>query len=107
MRMQVPSLASLSRLRLTVSCGVGCRRSLDVAVAVASGYSTNSTPSLGIPYATCMALKRQKKKKKKSEESLFYSTLRYRLLPSLLKTKTKIKNKQTKKKPLYSIQCIK
>jgi len=43
-----------------------------VAVAWASGYSSDSTPSLGTstsPYVTCMALRRKKKKKAHSRLS--------------------------------------
>ena len=36
---------------------------LGSGVALAGSYSSNSTPSLGIPYAVGMALKSQKKKK--------------------------------------------
>jgi len=41
--------------------------SVAVAVVQASSYSSNLTPSLGTPYATDAALKRQKKKKKKKK----------------------------------------
>ena len=55
MRMQVPSLASLSRLRIQRCCEQWCRwqawlRScLAVAVVKANGYSSDSIPSLGTP----------------------------------------------------------
>ena len=39
-----------------------------VAVAVAGGYSFDSTPSLGLPYAMGRALKKTKKKKKKRKK---------------------------------------
>ena len=39
-----------------------------VAVAVAGGYSFDSTPSLGLPYAMGTALKKTKKKKKRKKE---------------------------------------
>ena len=53
MRMRVPSLASLSRLRIPHCCELWCRvqtgvRSrMAVAVVQAGSYSSDSTPSLG------------------------------------------------------------
>ena len=50
-----------------MSCGVGCRCSLDpvaVAVALASSCSSDSTPAWEPPYVAGVTLKRQKRPKK-------------------------------------------
>ena len=54
-----------------MSCGVGHRRGsyparVAMAMAVAGSCSSDSVPSLGIPYATYAALKRKKRKKKRA-----------------------------------------
>ena len=75
MRLQVRSLASRSGLRIWHCHKLWCRlqtwlRScVAVAMVQASSYSSNQTPSLGIPCAAGAALKRQKKKKKLQGET--------------------------------------
>ena len=71
MRTQVPSLASLSGLRIQCrcSCGVGHRlvttvTGVAVAVAQAGSCNSDSTPSLCCPHATQAAIKREKKKER-------------------------------------------
>ena len=64
MRLWVPSLASLSGLRIWCCCELWCRLQMwlrsDVAVAMDSGYSSDWTPSLGT--SICPGYKRQKTK---------------------------------------------
>ena len=69
MRMLVPSLASLSGLGIWHCRVLWCRSqmrlgscvAIAVAVAQAGSYSSNSTPSLDLPYAAGVALKKQKR----------------------------------------------
>ena len=68
MRTQVRSLALLGALRFwrcqELWCGLQTWLGSDVAVAVVSGYSSDSTPSLGT--SMCHRCGPKKKKKKKS-----------------------------------------
>ena len=75
MRLQVPSLASLSGLRIWCCCELWCRSQMrlrsGIAVAVArlaACCSSYLIPSLGTSYATGAALKSGKKKKREREE---------------------------------------
>ena len=75
MRLRVRSLASLSGLRILRCRELWCKVAdaaqirVAVAVAVAGGYSSDSTPSLGSsPYASGAGFKRQKDKKKKKKK---------------------------------------
>ena len=67
MRMQVPSLASLSELRIWHCCELQhrlqmqLRSSVTMALARAGSYSSNSTPSLGISICHRCGLKKRKK----------------------------------------------
>ena len=65
MRMQVPSLTSISGLRIWHSCELWCRSQvwLGSGMAVASSCISDSTPSLGTSTCHGAALKRKKKKK--------------------------------------------
>ena len=69
MRMQVPSLALLSKLRIWPFCELWCRSKMwlrfhiAVAVVQASSYSSDSTPSLGISVCRRCGPKKQSKKK--------------------------------------------
>ena len=68
-RIQVQFLASLSRLRsgIAVSCGVGCRHSLDVALRLwcrPAALAPIWSPSLGTSICHGCSPKKQKKKKK-------------------------------------------
>jgi len=70
MRLQVPSLASLSGLRIRLCCDLWCRSqsrlgsrvAVAVAVAEAGGYSSDWTPSLGT--SMCCRCGPQKTKRK-------------------------------------------
>ena len=68
--MQVPSLASISGLRIQHCCELWYRLQVlfgsGVAVAVvwAGSCSSDSVPGLELPYAVGVAIKRRKKKKK-------------------------------------------
>ena len=67
--MQVPSLASLSGLRIgvAVSCGVGCRRGSDLALLWLWCRLVDTAPIRPLawepPYAASAARKRQEKEK--------------------------------------------
>ena len=69
MRLQVPSQASISGLRIRGCCELCCRSQtrlgsgMAVAVAVADSCSSNSTPSLGT--STCCECGPKKKKRHK------------------------------------------
>ena len=71
MRLQVPSLASLSALRIWHCRELWCRSQMwlgsgiAVAVAVAGSYSPDSTPSLGPSICHGCSPKKQSQKKKK------------------------------------------
>ena len=73
MRLQVQSLASLSGLRIRLCHELWCRpkmwlgSGIAVAVVQSGSCSSDSTPSLGTPYATGEALKSKKKKEKKKK----------------------------------------
>ena len=74
LRTQVRSLASLSGLRIQ-HCWKLWRRlqmhlgsSVAVAVVLAGSYSSDSTPSLELPYAAGAALESKKKKKTKKNK---------------------------------------
>ena len=70
MRMWVRSLVLLSGLMIRRCCELCCRLQMwlgsliAMALAQAGGYSSNWTPSWEPPYATGVALKRQKDKNK-------------------------------------------
>ena len=74
MRLQVQSLASLIRLRILRCHGLWCRLQMwfrsrvAVVVVQASGYSPDSTPSLGTSICHKCGPKKTKKKKKKKKE---------------------------------------
>ena len=75
MRTQVRSLASLSRLRIQHCHGLWCRSQtwlrsgIVVAVAVASSYGSNLTPSPGTSICCrCSPKKRQKNKQNKTKQ---------------------------------------
>ena len=69
MRLQVPSLALLSGLRIQRCHELWCilqtqlGSQVDVALAYASGYSSDSTPSLGTSILPWMRPKKKKKTK--------------------------------------------
>ena len=71
MRMQVPSLASLSRLRIQCCWELWCRLQMwlgslfAVAVVKAGGYSSDSTPSLGTSICHGCGPKKTKNNNKK------------------------------------------
>ena len=73
MRMRVRLLASLSGLRIRCCCELWCKSETQlgsrvaVAVALASDYSSESTPSLGTSICCGYSPKKQKKKKKKKK----------------------------------------
>ncbi len=89
--MQVPSLASLSRLRIQLHCRLKTQLRSGVALAVAQAGSchSDSTPSLGTSICQGVALKRKKKKRNgKLRErlafvfiSLLLSILKYNNFP--------------------------
>ena len=70
MRLRVRSLALLSGLRIWCCCELWCRlqtwfrSGIAVAVAQASGYSSDLTPSLGTSVCRGCSPKEQEKKKK-------------------------------------------
>ena len=70
MRLRVQSLASLSGLRIQCCCELCCRSQMwlgsHVAVAVASGYRSDWTPSLGT--SICQECGPEKKKKKEKRK---------------------------------------
>ena len=76
MRMQVQSLASLSGLKIWHCCELWCRSQMwlgsciAVAVAVASSYTSDSTPSLGTSMCHRCGPKKQKRKTKKTQEMI-------------------------------------
>ena len=67
MRMQIQSLALLSGLGIRRCCELLCRLQTQlrsgVAVAVASGYSSDLTPSLGTSICRRLGPKKDQKKK--------------------------------------------
>ena len=69
MRMQVRSLVLLSRLRIQIamSCGVGCRLGLDLALLWYRSAAAGLTQPLAwdLPYAVGVDLKKKKEKLKK------------------------------------------
>ena len=67
MRLRVPSLASLSglRIRRCCGCGVGHRCGSDPAVVLAGGYSSDWTPSLATSICHMSLVPKDQKKKKK------------------------------------------
>ena len=69
-----------------MSCGVGSRCGLDpcVAVAVASAYSSNLTPSVGASIGHGSSPRNGKKQKKKLFVIYFSSLFRLRLLNIIL-----------------------
>ena len=72
MRMQVQSLASLSGLRIWRYSELWCRSQTrlrcGVAVAVASGYNSDLTPSLGTSIYHRFGPKETKEKRKKKKK---------------------------------------
>ena len=70
MRIQVPLLASLSRLRIQCCCGIGHRCSSDLALLWPGRAATAAAPPppQEIPKAKSKAKKRKKKKKKRHEK---------------------------------------
>ena len=79
MRLQVPSLALLSELRIWRCRGLWCRLQIQLrshvaeAVAQADGYSSDSTFSLGISTCHGCGPKKQNKNKNKNEVVLWSS----------------------------------
>ena len=74
MRLRVQSLPLLSGLTMTsvaVSCGVGCGRGLDPALLWLWPVATAPIRSLAweLPYASGVALKKDKEKKKRVKEA--------------------------------------
>ena len=71
MRTQVQSLASLNELRIWHCWELWCKSQTwlksGIAVAEASGYSSNSTPSLRTSVCVCVALKRQREREREKE----------------------------------------
>ena len=69
MRTRVQSLASLIGLRIWYCHELWCRSQtwlgsgIAVAVALDGGYSSDRPLAWGLPYAACVAVKRQKNKK--------------------------------------------
>ena len=87
MMLWVRSLVLFNGLRIWRYCELWWRSQMWLgsgvagAVAVAGSCSSNSTPSLGTPYALGVALKRQKTKKKKIKKNKhscsFFTTKNY------------------------------
>ena len=73
MRLQVPSLASLTGLRIQCCCELWCRLQAQLgsgvaaAVAQTGGCSSSSTPNLGTSICCRCSPKKQKKKTDDSE----------------------------------------